>query len=315
MIILKVLKKLYSRIMGKGASMRNWTAFSNKEYSNTLITDLLKSDKPCMISRIGSTELLCLKNYISVKSESQKSSIEYIKGNRGAWWWEKSILQQMKNWSGFFPSTEENLEKFSQLMIQDLSSIDLLGSWLIDEEIFAEELKQADRVILEDLEPFFTNQPWTWALEGKKVLVVHPFEEEIKNQFDKRKDIFTNELLPDFELITLKAVQSLGGDNDSFSSWFDALEFMKEQISAVDFDVCIIGCGAYGLPLAAHVKRIGKKAVHLGGVTQLLFGIKGKRWENYIVWPYMNLFNEHWIRPGEANKPNSSDKVEENCYW
>ena len=31
--------------------------------------------------------------------------------------------------------------------------------------------------------------------------------------------------------------------------------------------------------LAAHVKRLGKRAVHLRGATQILFSIKGKHWE------------------------------------
>ena len=49
----------------------------------------------------------------------------------------------------------------------------------------------------------------------------------------------------------------------------------------IDFDVAIIGCGAYGFPLAAKLKQAGKQAIHLAGATQLLFGIKGKRWEEY----------------------------------
>ena len=58
-----------------------------------------------------------------------------------------------------------------------------------------------------------------------------------------------------------------------------------------DYDICLIGAGAYGFPLAAHVKRKGKKAIHLGGALQLLFGVKGKRWEdpNYGV----NEWNVH----------------------
>jgi hypothetical protein len=90
---------------------------------------------------------------------------------------------------------------------------------------------------------------------------------------------------------------------------------MKSEIDKTEYDICIIGCGAYGLPLAAHVKRMGKKSIHLGGVTQLLFGIKGKRWEEYIVWPYMNLFNEHWIRPGERSSVKNGNSVEGGCYW
>lgn len=42
---------------------------------------------------------------------------------------------------------------------------------------------------------------------------------------------------------------------------------MEDKIKQIDFDVCIIGCGAYGLPLAAFVKRMGKQAIHLAGGT------------------------------------------------
>jgi hypothetical protein len=93
---------------------------------------------------------------------------------------------------------------------------------------------------------------------------------------------------------------------------------MKCEIDKADFDVCLIGCGAYGFPLAAHVKRMGRKAVHFGGSLQLLFGIKGKRWEdpNYNpVYNYAKLMNEHWIRPDESEKPSIASKVENACYW
>lgn len=70
--------------------------------------------------------------------------------------------------------------------------------------------------------------------------------------------------------------------------------------------------------MAAHVKRQGKKAVHLGGSLQLLFGIKGKRWEdpNYNKnYNYSELMNEYWIRPDERFKPQNAAQVEGGCYW
>jgi hypothetical protein len=200
-------------------------------------------------------------------------------------------------------------------MINDMSQIDILGSWLHEENYFKQNLIGIKRVVLEDLEPFFATNPWTLALEGKKVLVVHPFAETIISQYSKRELLFDNNLLPLFELKTIKAVQSVAGEKTNFKDWFEALESMKNKIDSTDYDICIIGCGAYGFPLAAHVKRSGKKAVHLAGVTQLLFGIKGKRWEEFIVWPYENLFNEHWVRPKENDKPKSADIVEGACYW
>ena len=99
---------------------------------------------------------------------------------------------------------------------------------------------------------------------------------------------------------------------------------MKKEIDSKEYDICLIGCGAYGFPLAAHIKRKGKKAVHLGGALQLLFGIKGKRWENpnYGVkeWgipygSYSTLINQYWISPNQNEKPTNANQVENGCYW
>ena len=98
-------------------------------------------------------------------------------------------------------------------------------------------------------------------------------------QYKKRTLLFKTNRLPSFDLKTVKAVQSIAGNKTAFKDWFDALDYMKSQIDSIDYDVCLIGAGAYGFPLAAHVKRSGKKAIHIGGSLQLLFGIRGKRWE------------------------------------
>ena len=91
------------------------------------------------------------------------------------------------------------------------------------------------------------------------------------------------------------------------------------------YDIALIGCGAYGFPLAAHAKRTGHKAVHLGGALQLLFGIKGKRWvnSNYAtMWGmtpndlYLKLFErKEWIWPSPNSKPSNAKAVENGCYW
>jgi hypothetical protein len=200
-------------------------------------------------------------------------------------------------------------------MIKDLSNVDILGSWLNEESFFNYELSNAKKVMLEDLEPFFTPNPWTKSLEHKKVLVLHPFAETIKSQYQRRETLFDNGLLPQFDLEVIPAVQSIAGQKTEFNDWFAALDSMKEQITKRDFDICILGCGAYGFPLASFVKNMGKQSIHIGGATQLLFGIKGKRWEKFIVYPYANLFNENWVRPNSNETPQKSTRVEGGCYW
>ena len=93
---------------------------------------------------------------------------------------------------------------------------------------------------------------------------------------------------------------------------------MENEVDKHDFDIALIGCGAYGFPLAAYVKRKGKKAVHFGGSLQLLFGIRGNRWENpnyNPIYNYANLMNEYWVKPGSVEKPQNAEKVENACYW
>jgi hypothetical protein len=314
---LKIAKKTYTLWKpDQSAFGRNWKLFANKEYSNSLIYNQLTDDNPCMIARFGSTEMLCLTNFLGVKKKDDKGkALNYIKGRRPPWWWERSTINQMQRWSGFFPPELNQIEKFCELMYEDMLLVDILGSWLKQEEFFDSKLRLAKRIVLEDMEPFFSTQPWTKALEGKKVLVVHPFNETIEKQYKKRSLLFENNLLPEFELKTIKAVQSIAGERTEFSNWFEALESMKNEIDKTEYDICILGAGAYGFPLAAHVKRTGKKAIHLAGVTQLLFGIIGRRWESFIVWPYMNLFNENWVRPDQKEKPKNAKVVEDACYW
>lgn len=322
---LKALRKLYNKTFN-GYKLPALQREENPDKISDMIYNLLVSDKPCMIARFGSTELLALVNYLGVNSQKH-SIINYIKGQQPAWWWNKNVMNQMQQWSGFFPPTIKNMQRFGELMLNDAKEVDLLGSWLLNENYIYPYCK-ADllKVWLIFLDPFWCQNPWTKALTGKKVLVIHPFSDLIEKQYEtKREQLFANPyILPKFELKTIQAVQSLGGKSDKYNNWFEALEYMKAEINKYDFDICLIGCGAYGFPLAAHVKRMGKKAIHMGGSLQLLFGIIGHRWENpdyakaarrlcpYLSYP--SLFNSSWIHPTHLQSE-ITKKVENNCYW
>jgi hypothetical protein len=315
-IALKSIRKAYQIIIG--FEIQNKPAcLQDEDIASQIIYDALTSDKPCMIARFGSTELACLMNYIGVTKE-KNNFISYFQGKTQPWWWEQKIVDQMQNWSGFFPPTQDKIEEFCQLMLADIPQVDVLGSWLPDEKKFEKELIQSKKINFELLNPYFSEKPWTRALEGKKILVIHPFAFTIESQYKKRELLFKDNLLPSFHLQTIQAIQSIAGNQTKFIDWFDAINFMKSEIDKRDYDICLIGCGAYGFPLAAHVKRKGKKALHMGGSLQLLFGIKGKRWENpnyNPIYNYAELMNEHWVYPVDEEKPQNSASVEGGCYW
>lgn len=159
--------------------------------------------------------------------------------------------------------------------------------------------------------------PFTYALKDTKVLVVHPFAQTIQEQYKNHNKLFQNpKVLPHFSLQTFKAVQTLHQESDDrFHDWFEALEWMSEEISKLDFEIALIGCGAYGFPLASRIKNMGKIAIHFGGALQLLFGIKGKRWEIEQPNVGQELFNSHWVYPNKKETIKDSIKIEGGCYW
>lgn len=287
---------------------------TNIEYGNKLVKEALCSDKPVMIARMGTTESGAVLNYLGVM-KGIKNPWNYITWKQHAWWWNGVAKKYMATGAGFFPTTHENLSKFGELMLQDLQYADILVTLTYSEEYMKDYFQQAKRITLPSMEPYFSINPWTQALKGKKVLVVHPMVETLKKQWMNREKIWPDGMMPDFELKTIMAVQSVAGEKSAFNDWFEALEWMKQEITKVDFDICIIGAGAYGFPLAAHVKRMGKKAVHMGGSTQLLFGVKGKRWEVDPTQPFTNFMNEYWVRPEQSETPKNANLVEGGCYW
>ncbi len=287
-----------------------------KEAANQWITSALLADAPLMVARLGAVELACVANYRSILSGT-RNYFDYITFKSEAFWWDTNTMFQMANNAGFFPATPPMLEQFSLMMMEDMKLTDILGSWLWQEKLFQDELSGARKINLPDLEPYYHQNPWSMALQGKKVLVIHPFADSIMAQYKKKDLLFAGrQILPDFTLTTIKAVQSIANNKTGFNDWFAALQHMKDQISAADFDVAIIGCGAYGFPLAAHVKRLGRKAVHLGGATQTLFGIRGKRWEEKKEHQQVaQMINEHWARPTARETPEGTQNIEGACYW
>lgn len=53
----------------------------------------------------------------------------------------------------------------------------------------------------------------------------------------------------------------------------------------------------------------------LGGMLQLMFGVKGTRWEKTRP-DIVAMYNEAWVRPNEKDKVLDADKmVDGAAYW
>lgn len=286
--------------------------------TNDHVARLLRSGRPAMVSRLGSSEIGVWANYQGIRAGASHSGWQRMAARaRGlANDWVPAVCKTFEHNAGFFPASPAMLERYANDLGRWLSAADLMAvmfeRW--EEIALARYAPHCALGQFMGLEPYVHQEPWTLALAGRRVLVVHPFAESIERQFPLRRELFVGkQVLPDFELLTVKAVQSIAGTPVDYPDWFAALESMQDRIAALQFDVAIVGAGAYGMPLAAFIKGLGRQAVHLGGSTQVLFGIKGRRWDDRPE--LAKFYNPHWTRPLPHEIPGNAQSVEQGCYW
>ncbi len=270
------------------------------EAGRSVLVEAVLTEKPFMAARFGTSEGAAFYEYWKRQIMGGKYNLKY--------------LDQICTFSGFFPNKIESIYEWAVLETEACSGLDLLGcmNFVGEEWLYKKFCSQSKLMPAGGLAS--ASKGWAWSLEGKKVLVVHPFTDSIKTQYEtNREKIFpgTN-ALPLFDLKCVKAVQTIAdATDDRFTNWFEALDYMTEEILRQDFQIALIGCGAYGFPLASRVKKMGKTAIHMGGSLQTLFGIKGSRWDK----KYNAMYNDAWIYPSDKETPAGFEKVEGGCYW
>lgn len=270
--------------------------------ANNLIKKYIRSNKPFALCRLGSAEFSEIQLY---------EEHELFHTNRLA----KSNMFET------FHNNPMEVKKWVELIKRDNQDIDIMAYF--DDHPGEEYVvrtscpKNIKLIRLGQLEPLAYDTPWTMELEGKTVLLVSPFVDTMLEQYPYIDKIFPNRnVLP--KHITFKTFKAIWftGREDDFQTWFDALNYMYEEILKIDFDIALLSCSSFGYNLAPMLKRAGKQAIQMGGSMQLLFGIWGARWDNYP--PYLPLKNEYWVRPpkSEAPKdPNAKENLDNGCYW
>lgn len=267
---------------------------------NDRVMRALQEGKPFLFGRCGATEM--------------RTVAEYYKNGGTAFG--ETIRAEVRNLSGVFPNDDETLRAFCECYIHAAHAADLLALWDVGaERRVVQGCRNTAFTRLRALEPYYHTTPWSAALAGKRVLVVHPFKASIEAQYQKREQLFPGtDILPQFASLTVvPAVQGLAGQKTGYPNWFAALDAMQAQMDAVEYDVALIGAGAYGLPLAAHARGTGHIAIQMGGATQILFGIRGKRWDAHPV--ISKLYNDAWTRPLPEEQPQNKEVVEGGSYW
>lgn len=280
-------------------------------FSNGSISQAISAGEPFLVSRLGETET---------------NAINAFYANGGGGPVASAILSALDTLSGVFPIDELSFGEFCNTYVGALKEVDLLAvrdtlnnskeSRLAEARAVHDFARSQSLITWSALFPVRARHPWTQALAGKTVLVIHPFATEIMKQHKRINEVYPNGFLPDFRLVVVSPPQLLANsiEREAWESWHEALEATKREIKNTSFDVALIAAGAMGLPLGAYCKGLGKPAVHVGGELQLFFGITGRRWEVVESLP-RGVQNSAWIRPSAALQPLGYKRVEKGAYW
>ncbi len=273
-----------------------------------VLAEAIRAGRPLAAGKIGVGELRGLKHFLKRTQDIQKK--------REPTPYPRYTSDTLFLNAGVFPQRDDVFDKFGAIFKESVTEMDVLVSWELQGEykVFNTLAPLATLVPWGSLDAFLAKEPWTSALEGKRVLVVSPFTETIRQQYVRRTALWQdNRILPEFTLLTVQCPLSAGIAPPAHPDWMTSLSDLKRQMDAVDFDVALIGAGAFSLPLVTHAKKHGKIGIHLGGTLQVLFGVYGGRWKDNKE--FQHFINENWVRPNQSETPPEAHKIENACYW
>ena len=239
----------------------------------------------------------------------------------------RHVMQLERN-AGVFPTTPASIASWIRKTLAAVQDSDLLvAGWY--KPIAADELeflrvigKRGPYLPLRALEPYYVPEvfQWTSALEGRRVAVVSSFAETACEQASRSYAVWSGRaVLPKATYLPVQTrysprlAQGRAEWPDTMKSWETAVTDVVARVMEQNADIILIGCGGLGMIIGHELRIRGKVCIVMGGAIQVLFGIKGRRWQNHSI--ISTFWNDAWVWPRLEDTPGGADEVEGGCYW
>lgn len=276
------------------------------------IMQAVNEQKPYCTGKIGSVEASCVVHKLSANNQRNWDTPGHA----------KTLRRALGENAGIFPLHDLVLDRWVQDFVKSVSKLDSILQWCPEygDQAIIQNFLPSARVYKDfgELEPFFIEDKENWFtnLNNKKVLVISPFKDSIEHQIPNLSDIWKKDMSSvEFSIIKFPYSPFVSGKQED-KSYAHLIQRIQREIKKSTFDIAIVGAGGYSVPIISYVKDMGKVGVHMGGALQLLFGIKGGRWDGNKKFKDSEFYNsEKWIRPLPQDLPQNSVVVEGGCYW
>lgn len=292
-------------------SIRKMDVIEGSKCLYTLMKSALDSKKPFLVGRFGTIEFEIM-YYI----DRSPDSIPLPR---------RTVLERN---AGVFPSSMYSVRSWGIAAKDAMCSADILAvGWFSSAKEEKELLERwswnGTKIPLRSLEPYYVDEElrYTQLFKGRRVCVVTSFTETARSQVVKGDSKIWPTVGSMWDQVDLCWVQTgyapslaLGraGWNDC-SSWEEAVDRVVREVLETGAEIVLIGCGGLGMIIGSRLKAAGLVCIVMGGAVQVMFGIKGGRWQGHPV--ISKFWNSSWVWPSIEETPMGSESVEKGCYW
>jgi hypothetical protein len=242
---------------------------------------------------------------------------------------EQTLKVKATDQSGVFPANSAFYREFAAFYADRMRELDCIGlsmdSLRPSLEIIRFYSFTADLIRYHDQEPDRSvpaddSRCYLPHFAGRRVLIVSPYAQALRDRAERDtfEAVWTNTGKRWFEPATVDAVEFPYGfareTQRHFGTCLDLLDDIKARVQQHEFDVALIGAGALGIPIASHVKSLGKVGLSLGGALQVIFGVIGHRWRRSAHWRERYI-NEAWVDVPAKYRPDPGETDASMNYW
>ena len=321
-VVDKIKSKIFDRIItvllsyGYDVKKHYLNIIYNNDNGFCQIRNLLTQPTKFLINRIGGVEFNAVGDYLlngyNTSSYKYKNMFKYC----GYY----DVDQNKSNYEQYVKLYLKSLQSSSLIMVANsnlesqLKYLTISNQYFIsnannkEDENVISMLSNIVKISYNILESFEYFDKFFNMLNNKKILIISPFEREIRDQLARKDTLFNffqGFTYPNFSKVEyINTYLTTDGFTIPHRNWLKTFEEYKEKIKTKDFDICLLICGAYSYPISDFIyNEMHKSCIYIGGIGQLFFGIKGGR---YNITYFNRFMNNNWIYPYTVVNKNSN---------
>jgi len=285
------------------------------------VRDAIAHSRGYATAKLGASEIRRLGYSVVAAREGDNSKLLRVM--------QRDLIFHSHIQSGLFPPDPAFYLRYNEVYAQHLRALDTIG---VFPNLIAGTSAALDHFQLRAPLIHFLNQEpdrsipadesncYLPALRGKKLLFISSFANFLCERANRAtfENVWSRTGKRWFDPASVDALEFPYGftaaTHTHYPDSLAQLDAITRELTTHDYDVALIAAGGLAVPIASHVKKMGKVGISLGGHLQPLFGILGKRWRDMPEYTERYM-NEHWVALPERYHIPEKTVADNGAYW